>query len=233
MIFTVQECWVERFHGYTLPPLLSFQTPLWKPFETISCTWWGTSCYPVVCTRDCALKKDLLLPYVCWLFYRTTLHYNIKRHLFQQLVWMMHSQAFYRRLGKVWCCELVCWNVCMLIPAVSNGVSQFSLPTYLVLFLNLLKQALSALALLLGPGNIFSWLDHSALLHSSSHQHVFFTLSHMFGLTFLSPYKSFLCELLASLPTDFCMHLSRKCMKSTYLKEHHNQVQLYIPNEKS
>lgn len=31
-IFTVQECWVEIVHGCTLPPLLSFQTPAWKPF---------------------------------------------------------------------------------------------------------------------------------------------------------------------------------------------------------
>lgn len=205
--------------------------------ETISCTWWGTSCYPVVslwpCTWDGALNKDLLLPCICWLHYRTMLHYSIKRRLFQQPVWMMYSQAFYRRIGKVWCCELVYWNVCVLIPAVSIGHSQFSLPAYLILFLNLLKQALSVLALLLGPRNISSWLDHSALLHPGSHQHVFFTLSHMFGLTFLSPYKLFLCELLASLSTYFCMRLSRKCMKSTYLKEHHKQVKLYIPNEKS
>lgn len=152
-IFTVQEFWVERVHSYSLPPVLS-KSQFWNHSETISCTWWGTSCYPIVspgpCTWDCALNKDLLVPCICQLFYRTTLHYNIKRHLFQQPVWMMHSQAFYRRTGKVWCCELVCWNVCVLIPPVSTGHSQFSLPTDLVLFSSLLKQALSAPALLLG-----------------------------------------------------------------------------------
>lgn len=31
-VFTVQEYWVERVCGYTLPPLPSFQTLVWKPF---------------------------------------------------------------------------------------------------------------------------------------------------------------------------------------------------------
>lgn len=162
--------------------------------EIISCPWWGTSCYSVVslgpCTQDCGWNKGHLLPCISGLpvtFMKLHCTTIFKRHLFQQPVWIMHSQAFYRRIGKVWYCELVCWNVCVLIPAVSTEHSQFSLPTYLVLFLNLLKQPLSVLALLLGPENIFSWLHHSALLHSGSHQHVFFTLSHMFGLTFLSP----------------------------------------------
>lgn len=31
-IFTAQQCWVERAHGCILPPLLSFQIPVWKQF---------------------------------------------------------------------------------------------------------------------------------------------------------------------------------------------------------
>lgn len=90
--------------------------PIANHSEAFSCTWWGTSHYPAVSlgpgTRDCALNKDLLLPSICWLFCRTMLHYNIKRHLFQQPVWMTHSQAFYRRIGKVWCCEFVLKCLC-------------------------------------------------------------------------------------------------------------------------
>lgn len=44
--------------------------------EIISCRWWG--CYPAVslgpCTWDYALKKDLLLPWICQLFYKITKH---------------------------------------------------------------------------------------------------------------------------------------------------------------
>lgn len=138
----------------------------------------------------------------------------------------MHSQAFCRRIGRVWCCELVCWNVCGLIPAVSTGLSQFPLPSYVV---PALKPA-GTDPLCSSTGNIFSRLNPSALLHSTSHHHVFFTLSCMLGLTSLSPHKSLTHELLASLPTYFCIHFSRKSM---HLEEHCKQVKLYITREKS
>lgn len=32
LIFTVQQCWVERAHGCILPPFLSFQIPVWIQF---------------------------------------------------------------------------------------------------------------------------------------------------------------------------------------------------------
>lgn len=138
----------------------------------------------------------------------------------------MHSQAFSRRIGGVWCCELVCWNVCGLIPAVSTGQSQFSLPSYVVC----VHKPAGTDPLCSSTGNIFSWLNLSALLYSASHQHVFFTLSCMLGLTFLSPQKLLIHELLASLPTYFCIHFSRKSM---HLEELFKQVKLYIPSEKS
>lgn len=200
--------------------------------EIISCTWWGTLCYPAAslgpCTWACALNKDLLLPCICQLFYRITLRCSTERHLFQQPAWLMCSQASDRRIGKY---DAV--SLCVEMPVGSFQLclwqSQFSLPTYQV---PVLKPA-GADPLCTSTGNIFSWLDSSALLHSASHQHVFFTLSHVFGLTSLSPHKSLIHELLASLPTYFCVHLSRKCMKSMHLKEHCKQVKFYIPSEKS
>lgn len=93
-IFTVQECWVEKAHDYTLPPLLSFQTLVWKQFWN---HFLHIMCYPVVSlgpgTGDRTLTVDLFWPYSCWLFCRTTSHCNIKRHLFQQPVWLMRSQV--------------------------------------------------------------------------------------------------------------------------------------------
>lgn len=62
----------------------------------------------------------------------------------------------------------------MLIPAVSTGHSQFSLPTYLVLLLNVLKQALSACTaagaweyfqLIRTLGVVVRWFSPSCLLH--------------------------------------------------------------------
>lgn len=65
--------------------------------------------------------------------------------------------------------------VCVLVPAVSTGHSQFPLPTYLVLFLNLLQQALSALAPAAGAWEHFQlirpfsiaalWFSPACLLH--------------------------------------------------------------------
>lgn len=216
-IFTVQQCWVEKAHGCILPPLLSFQISVWKQLWN---NFLQVMRYPFL---PCCFSGTLHLG-LC-----ITLHYSTERHLFQQPVWIMHSQAFYRRIAKVWCCEFVCWNVCGLIPAVSTGQSQFSLPTYPV---PVLRPA-GTDPLCTSTGNIFSWLDPSASLHSASHQHVSFTLSHMLGLTSLSPHKSLIHELLASLPTHFCVHLSRKCMKLMHLEEHCKQVKLYIPSEKS
>lgn len=62
MIFTVQQCWVERAHGCILPPLLSFQIPICKQFwnnflqvmRLLPCCFTGTS-HLGMCTKERSL----------------------------------------------------------------------------------------------------------------------------------------------------------------------------------